>query len=101
MNLGVEIVHRETFGSSLELMHDTLLALEFGSRAADDIVAKFRAHDESMLQQQRQFYGDEKQMIRFAGLANQQLAELFRSDRDTPRAVGESGRGLPSPEIRN
>ncbi len=80
MNLGVTLISRETFGSSLEMARDLLVDLGVETSKAERMVAKFRDHDEKTLQGQYEIHGDEKKMIAFNRQAVAQLADLFRAD---------------------
>lgn len=79
-DLGVDVIHRETFRTSLDMAHQTLLRLGFGVAAAGRAVALFRQHDEEQLDAQYAIQHDEAQLMQSAKEAAEQLRELFESD---------------------
>lgn len=85
-DLGVGVIYRETFRTSLDLAHQALLRLGFGVAAAGRAVSLFRQHDEEQLDVQYAIHHDEAQLIQSAKEAAEQLKELFESD-----AVGAVG----------
>ncbi|HET6613253.1 MAG TPA: NAD-binding protein, partial [Kofleriaceae bacterium] len=82
MNLGVEVVNRETFAASLEVARDVLIALGLPDAVAGDSIRLFRDHDESLMTDQASHQGDLDQLIKIAEAGRQQLEALFDSDRD-------------------
>lgn len=80
MTIGVQVINRETFASSLELTEDLLVELGMSSEKARIVTLKFRGHDERMLLEQHRLRGSETDMINFSKQATQQLVELFRAD---------------------
>ena len=79
-DLGVGVIYRETFRTSLDMAHQALLRLGFGVAAAGRAVALFRQHDEEQLDTQYAIHHDEAQLIQSAKEAAEQLRELFESD---------------------
>lgn len=79
-DLGVSLTYRETFRTSLDIAHQTLLRLDLGVAAAGRAVALFRQHDEEQLDAQYAIHHDEAQLIQSAKQAAEQLRELFESD---------------------
>ena len=79
MDLGAE-VFRETFGSSLEMGRDVLVALGVAPAQADDRARRFREFDEKLLQTQRLLQDDEDALLQTAHDARLELAELFEAD---------------------
>ena len=77
-DLGVGVIYRETFRTSLDMAHQTLLRLGFGVAAAGRAVALFRQHDEEQLDAQYAIQHDEAQLIQSAKEAAEQLRELVR-----------------------
>jgi glutathione-regulated potassium-efflux system ancillary protein KefC/glutathione-regulated potassium-efflux system protein KefB len=91
MELGVALITRETFLSSLAMAGDVLGALGFTDQEARDTVAKFRRHDEEVLRRQFAIHQDEDKLIQTSKEALAELESLFASDReqqaDEPSAV--------------
>ena len=95
--LGVEPVIREMFFSSLELTRHVLTGLGLSPEQAEELLSRFREHDEALMVRQQQFYHDEEQLIESAKQASQELRDLFDQDvqvRDPKPAAGEDR--LPS-----
>jgi voltage-gated potassium channel Kch len=63
MDLGVEHVVRETFGSSLEMSVEVLQALGLSKLKAQETAQRFRLHDEATLLRQHALKDDEKKLI--------------------------------------
>ena len=82
MDLGVELFERETFLSSLHLAQQVLAALGMPSRDAQQMVARFKAHDEATLARQHAVYHDESKLIQTSKEAADELQGLLESDRD-------------------
>jgi monovalent cation:proton antiporter-2 (CPA2) family protein len=79
-DLGIQMIYRETFLSSIELAHHALLKLGFTVTAAKRAVALFRQHDEDLIEVQHAVHHDEAQLIQNAQLATEQLKSLFEAD---------------------
>jgi glutathione-regulated potassium-efflux system ancillary protein KefC/glutathione-regulated potassium-efflux system protein KefB len=79
-DLGVKLIYRETFPSSLEVAHQALLRLGLGVAAAQRAVTLFKQHDEAQLEVQHAVHHDEAQLIQTAQQAAEQLKELFETD---------------------
>src|SRR5215469_16114399 len=80
MDLGVDVVVRETYGSSLETGGAVLEALGETPSAAREAVRRFRAHDEATLTAQYQVKEDEEKFIATTTAAARQLEKLFEAD---------------------
>jgi glutathione-regulated potassium-efflux system ancillary protein KefC/glutathione-regulated potassium-efflux system protein KefB len=90
-DLGVTIIYRETFPSSLDMARHVLLSLGFGSAASEHAVTLFKQHDERQLEAQYAVHHDEAQLIQTSKEFAAQLEEIFESDRlDQPQ-------GFPRP----
>jgi len=81
MDLGVTVLMRETFLSSLELARDVLVGLGQTVAAADEVARRFRVHDEQLLDKQRVVRHDEEQLIASTRQARDELERLFEQDR--------------------
>ncbi|MCH1916763.1 monovalent cation:proton antiporter-2 (CPA2) family protein [Leptospira noguchii] len=81
MELGIQIIRRDTFASALELAGETLSQLGFMDSEVEKKVKKFRAHDELTLKGQFQIRGNEKEFIQFSKNSMRQLEDAFEADR--------------------
>ena len=79
MDLGAR-VFRETFGSSLEMGRDVLVALGLSPAQADDRAQRFRTFDQKLLEAQRLLQDDEAALLQSTQEARLELAELFEAD---------------------
>lgn len=82
MDLGIEVIQRETFLSALELTVDVLKGLGESDSEARTSVARFRKHDEQRLHEHRQSHDDEKKLQDLAKTAQKELEEMFQRDRE-------------------
>lgn len=80
MDLGVKHVIRRSFGSSLEMARDLLVALGDDAAEAERTVRTFREHDEATLQRQRAIHRDPEALAQTARDAAQELEQLFEAD---------------------
>jgi glutathione-regulated potassium-efflux system protein KefB len=80
MDLGVNVIFRETFLSSLDLARQTLVELGYDPARAERSVRMFRDYDEKLLKRQQAFYHDEESLISSNVEAMKELADLFDSD---------------------
>jgi glutathione-regulated potassium-efflux system ancillary protein KefC/glutathione-regulated potassium-efflux system protein KefB len=81
MDLGVPVVLRETYGTSLEMAEHALVALGSSREAAAKDVRRFRDHDEATLAAQAAVKDDEEKLMATAKASAAQLERLFESDR--------------------
>jgi monovalent cation:proton antiporter-2 (CPA2) family protein len=79
-DLGIEMIYRETFLTSIAVAHQALLKLGFNAAAAERAVTLFRRHDEQLIEEQHAVHHDEAQLIQNAQLATEQLKSLFEAD---------------------
>jgi monovalent cation:proton antiporter-2 (CPA2) family protein len=79
-DLGIDMIYRETFLSSIEVAHQALLKLGFTAAAAERAVTLFRQHDEDLIEVQHAVHHDEAQLIQNVQLATEQLKSLFEAD---------------------
>jgi glutathione-regulated potassium-efflux system ancillary protein KefC/glutathione-regulated potassium-efflux system protein KefB len=82
MELGVKLITRETFLSSLAMAEAVLGGLGFDEQEARDTIVRFRRHDEDVLQRQFAVHRDETQLIQTSKEALAELETLFDSDRE-------------------
>ncbi len=92
MDLGVTLLQRETFLSSLALARDVLLGLGMNAKEADRTVRTFQAHDEKRLFEHHTHYNDESKMRSLAKVAAKELEEMFARDA-AEQAAGDTGAG--------
>ncbi|WP_437275244.1 monovalent cation:proton antiporter-2 (CPA2) family protein [Sorangium sp. So ce375] len=84
MDIGVTVLERETFLSSLEVAARVLEGLGMRERDARATIARFRAHDEKVLVRGHAVHNDEAKLIEAARQAAQELEGLFESDETAP-----------------
>jgi Trk K+ transport system NAD-binding subunit len=89
MEMGVQVIVRETYASSLELAQSVIEALGESRAAARSTVTRFREHDEQTLQRQFEVRDDDSKLIATTTEAARQLEQLFEADAREPT----SGRG--------
>jgi glutathione-regulated potassium-efflux system protein KefB len=80
MDMGVEVIVRETFHSSLVMSQQVLEALGVPPEVAAERRERFREHDEKMLREQHLVYDDEAALIASSQQALQDLEKLFEAD---------------------
>ncbi|NJK89343.1 MAG: glutathione-regulated potassium-efflux system protein KefB [Myxococcales bacterium] len=79
--LGVELIERETYHSSLQTAGKVLEFMGLSRADAQRAVSAFREHDERVLEEQLALREDEEAMVAHAKKANLQLEQLFEKDR--------------------
>lgn len=92
MDLRVTVLVRETYFSSLYLTEHILQALGLSEAEAKATVARFREHDEALLESQHEIYTDEKILAQTVTEAANELRSLFEAD----RLKSELDAGAPS-----
>jgi glutathione-regulated potassium-efflux system ancillary protein KefC/glutathione-regulated potassium-efflux system protein KefB len=80
--LGINHYYRETWHTSLEMAHQSLLQLRIPPSEAAMAIAKFRDHDLALLKRQRVIYKDESKLIQSTREASEELLTLFEADRE-------------------
>ncbi len=81
MDLGITEFWRETFASTIELSKSLLLEIGTSLDEVDEIVQKFREHDENALVEQHKLHHDEKAVIQYSKQSVQQLLDTVAADR--------------------
>lgn len=71
---------RETFHSSLEMSRRMLVGLGLSPAQADARVARFKRHDEQLLEAQQRVYDDAAKVMQSAWEARAELERLFEAD---------------------
>jgi glutathione-regulated potassium-efflux system protein KefB len=90
MDLGVRIIRRETFLSSLDLTREVLRGLGLPEREVRFAVDTFRAHDRRRLYEDYKHYTDTEKLRARARTYTQELEDLFAQDTaEQARAVAE------------
>ncbi len=80
MDLGVELIMRETFLSSLDMARQVFEELGKSPERARDIVARFAEHDARILRREQALYHDETQLIQTSREALDELASLLEEE---------------------
>lgn len=80
MDLGIKVLFRDTFYSSLKLGNEILKGLGFSNEEAEQTVNMFREHDEALLMRQHAIYKDEAALIDSVVKSRAELQTLFESD---------------------
>ncbi len=80
MDLGVSIIHRESFLSSIELARETLRASGIGESEARHITETFRHYDRKRVYDDYKHYTDAERMHDRAKEADQELEDLLARD---------------------
>jgi glutathione-regulated potassium-efflux system ancillary protein KefC/glutathione-regulated potassium-efflux system protein KefB len=80
MDLGVSVMNRETFFSSLELARRLLVDLGLPDEMADARIARFRAHDEELLRRQYAVHHDEAKLVETSRQFTAQLNAILEED---------------------
>lgn len=80
MDIGVKVITREMFASSLEIAEQALVEAGLSPERAQQGVEQFRHYDEKLLVRQQAFYHDEESLIASNKEAMRELEELFESD---------------------
>ncbi len=96
MDLGVTMLRRETFLSSLDLAREVLQGLGMGAAEAEKTVATFKVHDERRLFEHYTHYTDEEKMRSLAKAGAKELEEMFA--RDAAEAAGGETPVVGTPE---
>lgn len=80
LDMGVKILFRDTFHSSLKLSTEVLKGLGIPPDEAVHTVEMFRKHDEELLLRQHAIYQDESAFIKSVVKSREELQSLFESD---------------------
>ncbi len=79
-DLGITMIYRETFLSSIAFAQQALINLGFTAPTAESAATLFRKHDEKLIEIQHAVHHDEAQLIQNSQLATEQLKSLFEAD---------------------
>ncbi len=80
MDLGIKVIRRETFLSSLDLTRELLRGLGLSERDVRFAVDTFMAADRRRLYEDYKHYPDQEKMQELAKTHTQELEELFAQD---------------------
>lgn len=92
MDLGVEVIYRETFSSALELTRELLRGLGQHERDVRFAIDTFRAQDEKRLVDDYAHYTDEQKLRELARGDAENLAKLFDEDAMTQAKIAAAER---------
>lgn len=82
--VGVHVVVREVFYSSLEISRQLLKEFGLNEPESARLVDRFRQHDEAMLLTQQAFHQDEAKLIASVKQYVRELEDLFEQDKRVP-----------------
>ena len=97
MDLGVVLLMRETFKSSLDMTCMIFEALGKSPASARQIVDRFAIHDQELLKREQALYHDESQLIQSAKEAHEELAALLEEELSATAAQTEIAPPPPGP----
>lgn len=80
MDLGVHVINRETYLSSLDLARKVLVALGTAPERAERNIQRFRDYDEELMKRQHAIHQDEAKLIESVKQSLRELEELLESD---------------------
>lgn len=80
MDLGVKVINRETYLSSLSLAEKVLTGLGMPEEQAAQGVARFQEYDEELIKRQHAIYQDEARLLETTRQSMDELENLFESD---------------------
>lgn len=80
MDLGVELMARETFHSTMGMAAMILESLGNTAESARQIVDRFATHDAALLRREQALYHDESQLIQSAREANDELMHILSEE---------------------
>ncbi|MGI9417412.1 MAG: monovalent cation:proton antiporter-2 (CPA2) family protein [Geminicoccaceae bacterium] len=80
IDLGVDVIRRETFLAALDMTREVLEGLGVSAKAARDATETFRQHDRKRLYDDYQIASDEEKLRERALRANEELEGLFQRD---------------------
>ncbi len=95
-DLGIEIVHRETFASAIEMAGDVLRGLGQPEREVKRAMTMFRAHDERRLMEDYKHFTDQQKLQEQARGDANNLEKLFDEDAADQATAEGLASALPS-----
>jgi glutathione-regulated potassium-efflux system ancillary protein KefC/glutathione-regulated potassium-efflux system protein KefB len=91
MDLGVKVVTRETFLSSLDMGGRVLRGLGYEEAEVAFALEAFRRHDEETLAHQQAIFRDRAKLIQNSREAAEELEQLFEADTGDSQPVHSRG----------
>jgi voltage-gated potassium channel Kch len=82
MDLGVQVIQRETLLSAADLGREVLVDLGLGVDQASETAARFLEHDQRRLDEYHSMHNDEEKMRDLAKESARELEEMFARDAD-------------------
>jgi monovalent cation:proton antiporter-2 (CPA2) family protein len=95
LNAGAQAVHREVFGSSVDLARGVLLALGRHPFEAQRAVAIFKAHDEALVRQSAPHHEDQGKLIDIARSSRTEIANVLARDAGEESRDGDRAWAAP------
>ncbi|MEQ1615406.1 MAG: cation:proton antiporter [Hyphomicrobiaceae bacterium] len=99
LDLGIEVVHRETFASAIEMAGDVLRGLGQNEREVRRAMTMFRAHDERRLYEDYKHFSDSQKLVERARGDAENLEKLF--DEDAVEQATADGLASPLPSAKS
>ena len=100
MDLGIEVIRRETFLSSLDLTREVLRGLGLSERDVRFAVDTFRAADRRRLYEDYKHYTDLEKLQERAKSHTQELEGIFAQDAAEQAGAGKEKAIIPTPRLR-
>ena len=97
MDLGVNVIRRETFLSALDLTRELLRGLGLSERDVQFAVETFARHDRRRLREDYKHYTDRQKMEELARSDSATLARLFDEDAAEQAKIAESSEPFAKP----
>lgn len=91
MDIGVTVINRETYLSSLDLAQKILTGLGMNAERAARDIAIFKEYDDKLIRRQHAIYQDEAKLIESVKESMQELEALFESDARAAEKQLEAG----------
>ena len=98
LDLGIEVVHRETFASAIDMAGDVLRGLGQPEREVRRAMTMFRAHDERRLYEDYKHFSDSQKLAERARGDADNLEKLF--DEDAAEQATAEGLASPLPSAK-
>lgn len=98
MDIGVKVINRETYLSSLDIAEKVLLGLGIPEEKAAHGIARFREYDEALIKRQYAIYQDEARYLETTRQAMEELETLFESDARAAHAEEKSNPAQEPPQ---
>jgi monovalent cation:proton antiporter-2 (CPA2) family protein len=83
MEIGVEVIHRETFLTSLEVAKEVMLTKGLSAEKVDKQIEKFIRKDEQILKKQYELRNDDEGFLSYTIQANKELDNILDADEGT------------------